>query len=113
MNKMKTAPKDDTPVLLKFKDDLKQFNEDDEWWVKTFSGIFFVGRNRNDKSQHNFDMGWSFAAPVGYGGIPDIWLEGWEYLPDKRKSCLLYNDAKKNCEALKSRKKDLATGDCK
>lgn len=109
MNSMKTAPKDGTPVLLKFKDDLKQFSRNDEYWEESFSGIFFVGRNNSDKSSTKINDCWSFAAPVGHGGIPDIWLEGWEHLPDKLKSCPLYTDYEKSCQALKQNKIDNST----
>ena len=62
-----TAPKDGAPILLKFKDSLPAM-------VAHFSGAQFVGRNRGDESE------WSFAAPVGVGGIIDGWLEGWKSL---------------------------------
>lgn len=61
-----TAPKDGSPVLLKVKSIEK---------LRGLAGIQFVGINRGN----NFD--WSFAAPVGFGGIPDDWLEGWMPLP--------------------------------
>lgn len=32
-----------------------------------------------------FDIGWSFAAPVGHGGFPDEWIVGWMPLPPPRK----------------------------
>jgi hypothetical protein len=44
-------------------------------------GITFVGRHPGITSRHE-DFGWNFAAPVGYGGIPDEWLEGWMPLPE-------------------------------
>lgn len=63
INPMAVAPKDGTPVLLKFKDDLSEYH-------KVWEGMFFVGRSRGDI------MEWGFAAPVGMGGFPDIWFEG-------------------------------------
>lgn len=71
MRQMASAPEDGTPVLLKFKaaSDLpeKSVALADRW---------FVGANRGDASE------WSFAAPVGYGGIPAAWIAGWMPTPD-------------------------------
>lgn len=72
---MDTAPLDGTPVLLKFKDDMSQFDKEDNFHTKELSGLYFVGRNRGDL------MLWGFAAPVGYGGFPSDWLDGWMPLP--------------------------------
>lgn len=68
---MASAPKDGTPVLLKVKNALPK--KDD-----ALAGVQFVGRNVLGKD--SYDYGWSFAAPVGYGGIPDEWLDGWCHL---------------------------------
>ena len=69
---MSTAPKDCTRVLLKFKDDLTKYEGSIAGSLERFQGIPFVGRNRGDL------MEWAFAAPVGHGGFPDAWLEGWK-----------------------------------
>lgn len=69
---MKTAPKDGTAILLKFKDDLSSYNRRNDDWHETWQGIAFVGRNRGDLGQ------WAFAAPVGHGGFTDVWFEGWK-----------------------------------
>lgn len=66
---MATAPKDGTPVLLKFAEFIPRSTMDG------FAGKVFVGSNRGDM------MLWSFAAPVGTGGFPDEWMEGWFPLP--------------------------------
>lgn len=63
-----TALKNGVPVLLKFKAALPSR-------VENFAGIVFVGCNRGNLSE------WQFAAPVGMGGIPDEWLEGWQPAP--------------------------------
>lgn len=65
---METAPRDQTPVLLLCGDaaDTPLFK---------LHGIQFVGKWVSDASL------WCFAAPVGYGGIPDDWLKGWMPLP--------------------------------
>ena len=62
-----TAKQDGTPVLLKMKLKLPKM-------VDRFSGLIFVGSNRGT------EVGWSFAAPVGMGGIIDDWIEGWKPL---------------------------------
>lgn len=75
---MRDAPKDGTPVLVKMKDDLSEFGvpNDGEWHrMRGFLGIYAVMRSRGDP------MDWCFAAPVGMGGFPDEWLEGWWPLP--------------------------------
>ena len=73
LNPMRTAPKDGTPVLLKMKSNLEQYGKSDpERW----NGILFVGFNRGNL------MDWGFAAPVGHGGFPDEWFEGWYSLQD-------------------------------
>lgn len=28
-----------------------------------------------------YDMGWCIALPVGFGGIPDWWIDAWMPLP--------------------------------
>ena len=66
INPMETAPKDGTPVLLKFKDDLSEYNKSEVW-----ENMLFVGRN------NDMVMEWGFAAPVGMGGFPDVWFQGW------------------------------------
>jgi len=80
-----TAPKDGTRVLLKFKDNLRQFDgivEGDGFSrIDGFSGLEFVGRHHGFGKHGDFDMGWSFAAPVGMGGFCDGWLVGWQPLP--------------------------------
>jgi len=63
---IESAPKDGTPVLLKFKNDLSKYT------MGKWDGLVFVGRSRDDT------MEWGFAAPVGCGGFPDAWLEGWK-----------------------------------
>lgn len=63
---MTDAPRDGTPVLLcpKLSNDACELKHP------------FVGRW--DESCN----GWNFAAPVGYGGIPDDKLRGWRQLSD-------------------------------
>ena len=62
---METAPRDGTPVLLKYKTDieLKKYNKE----IHEKHRIF-IGWNTGDLCE------WGF---LGTGGIPDAWLEGW------------------------------------
>ena len=68
---IESAPKDGTPVLVKFKDAIPNDRED----LRRWDGLMFVGRS------HGNVMEWSFAAPVGQGGFPDEWMESWMPLP--------------------------------
>lgn len=70
---IETAPKDGTSVLLRFKNPIpREGNGVQRQWA----GLQFVGRHPG-VAEDGFDIGWSFAAPVGMGGFPDEWLEGW------------------------------------
>lgn len=68
LSPMDTAPKDGRPVLLKFKDDLTQY--DPEGRISRWAGLWFVGVWPNK-------WGWCYAGPLGQGGFDDRWLEGW------------------------------------
>lgn len=67
---MSTAPHDGTPLLLKVRP-MAELPER----ASGLDGITFVGHHRGDSLE------WSFAAPVGMGGIPDEWLVGWMPAP--------------------------------
>lgn len=69
---IEAAPKDGTPILVKFKKDLSEYSET----LKTWEGRCAVMNNRNNAGN------WSFAAPVGQGGFPDAWFEGWKLLEE-------------------------------
>ena len=70
---MSEAPRDGMRVLLH----MKNAGEVPQRPDYSFDGdIVFVGRWGGDFMQ------WSFAAPVGMGGIPDSWLRGWQPMPD-------------------------------
>lgn len=73
---IETAPRDRTPILVCFKAKLAHIRPDLTKWegkrcVVNHTGLLADG----------FDLGWGVDAPVGYGGIPDEWLEGWQPLP--------------------------------
>lgn len=68
---------DGTPILVKIKDDLSPWGIRPGIFSGTdrFAGIYAVMRNHGDI------MDWCFAAPVGRGGFPAEWLDGWWPLP--------------------------------
>lgn len=73
---MSEAPKDRTPILARTRPDIYPESSNRSGWnarhvVIRHEGILDDG----------FDMGWSVAAPVGYGGMPDEWFLGWQPLP--------------------------------
>lgn len=72
---MATARKDGTSYLLKLVDRIPRDRED----LRRFDGLQFVGRHPG-LADDGFDIGWQFAAPVGCGGFPDEWLQGFQVL---------------------------------
>jgi hypothetical protein len=82
---IESAPKNGTPILLRFRADLVEAFDptrarDGTWSLDRWSGIAFVGRHPGIEKD-GFDIGWSFAAPVGHGGFPDEWMAGWMHVP--------------------------------
>lgn len=75
---IETAPKDRTAVLLLFKSDIPHEGRRQD--LDAWDGIQFVGRHPG-LADDGHDIGWSFAAPVGFGGFPDDWFLGWQPLP--------------------------------
>lgn len=73
---MSEAKKDKTPILLYFKDPIPN-NRDD---LRRWDGLVIVGKHHG-LSEDGFDLGWSVAAPVGFGGFPDDWFLGWLPVP--------------------------------
>ena len=73
---MAVASKDRTPILLKFVDKLEYEGRPD---LARWNGLMIVGRHPG-LADDGFDTGWNFAAPVGMGGFPDEWFEGWRSL---------------------------------
>ena len=76
---MSEAKKDGTPILLYIKNPIPREGRDD---LRVWDGRVFVGRHPGLASD-GFDIGWNFAAPVGHGGFPDDWFEGWLPLPPR------------------------------
>ena len=67
---MATVPKYAAPVLLKFKDELPRAD------LTNWCGRAIVAIYQGKHSE------WCFAAPVGQGGFPDEWFQGWAPLPE-------------------------------
>jgi len=76
---IETAPKDGKPILAKLRDKLDR--EDLERW----QGLYVVVRHPG-LTETGYDFGWNMAAPVGHGGFPDEWFDGWTPLPPKIES---------------------------
>ncbi|MFS8368453.1 hypothetical protein ACJRO0_13315 [Acetobacter oryzifermentans] len=78
------AKKDGSPILAKLRNDIYppvtdesnlRARADYRW-----NGLTIVLRHPG-LGNDGFDMGWNVAAPVGHGGFPDGWIEGWQPLP--------------------------------
>jgi hypothetical protein len=77
MRPISEAKKDGSRILVLLKDPLPGMRDDLQRWY----GVPFVARHHG-LAKDGFDIGWSFAAPVGHGGFPDEWIAGWWPLPD-------------------------------
>jgi len=77
---IREAAKNGEPILAKFRDDiyptLHPAREDLERWNGRWAVI-----HHNGLAPDGFDIGWMMSAPVGSGGFPDEWIEGWTPLP--------------------------------
>ncbi|MGF1275491.1 hypothetical protein [Acetobacter pasteurianus] len=78
------AKKDGSPILAKLRNNIYppvtdesslRARADYRW-----NGLTIVLRHPG-LANDGFDMGWNVAAPVGHGGFPDDWIEGWQPLP--------------------------------
>ncbi len=74
---MSEAKKDGTPILLYLKDPIPDRPD-----LKSWNGLVFIGRHPG-VAEDGFDVGWSFSAPVGQGGFPDYWFDGWLPIPER------------------------------
>ena len=77
---MATAPKDGSRIYAQLKNPIPNDRED----LRRWDGVPFIARHPGI-CEDGFDIGWNFAAPVGHGGFPDDWFEGWSPLP--RQEC--------------------------
>ena len=74
---MADHPKDGTPVLARFRNDLSHIRAD----LDRIAGRWVVVRHEGVKAD-GWDGGWNLAGPFGCDGIPDDWFIGWQALPD-------------------------------
>ena len=79
---MRDAPRDRTDILAKTRPDVYPEAHNRSGWNNRSVVIRHEGIVNDD-----FDMGWSVAAPVGYGGMPDEWFVGWQPLPSPPVPC--------------------------
>ena len=77
---IETAKKNRTEILAKFFDDLYPRLYPKRPDLARWNGQRVVIRH-DGLADDGFDIGWSMAAPVGHGGFPDDWIEGWMPLP--------------------------------
>lgn len=76
---IETAKKNRQPILAKFYDDIYPRLRPERDDLKRWNGVQVVLRHPG-VSDDGFDIGWGVAAPVGCGGFPDEWIEGWKPL---------------------------------
>ena len=75
---IETAPRDGTPIWALIHSDLSirfQLERLAAWNGRQ------IPLRHEGKTPSDYDLGWSVAAPLGYGGIPDSWVAGWMPLP--------------------------------
>jgi hypothetical protein len=69
---IETAPKDGTFVLVRLRDDYR------DYWGDTHAGRCFVSKHPG-LAPDGFDVGWHLYP--GYGGVMDKSIAGWLPLP--------------------------------
>jgi hypothetical protein len=94
MRPIKEAKKDGTRILILLKSPIPNSRDDLRRWY----GVPFVARHRG-LAEDGFDIGWSFAAPVGCGGFPDDWIAGWWPLPEGANAAEDDQDISQNADA--------------
>lgn len=74
---IKDAPRDLTPVLAVLRLDISKIcaRPDLDAWNGLQVVLCHPGVHED-----GFDPGWHVSGPVGQGGIPDRWIEGWQPL---------------------------------
>lgn len=75
-----SAPKDGTIIWAKFRDDIYPTLRPERDDLTRWNGVQ-VPLHHPGVAADGFDIGWGVAAPVGHGGFPDEWIEGWRPLP--------------------------------
>lgn len=83
---MSSAKKDGSIYIAKFRDDLHPtYTQNSFNGTKNFASKIVVVRHPG-LADDGFDIGWNIALPVGHGGFPDEWFEGYielSYLDEK------------------------------
>lgn len=74
------AKKDGTIIWAKLRDDIYPALEPTRDDLDRWNGVQVPLRHPG-VADDGFDIGWSVAAPVGHGGFPDEWIEGFMPLP--------------------------------
>lgn len=77
---IETAPKDGTIIWAKLRDDIYPVLKPGRDDLVRWNGVQIPLRHPG-LAEDGFDIGWSVAAPVGHGGFPDEWVEGFRPLP--------------------------------
>jgi hypothetical protein len=74
------AKKDGSIIWAVFRDDIYPTIRPGRKDLERWNGIQ-VSLRHPGLAEDGFDIGWSVAAPVGNGGLPDEWIAGWLPLP--------------------------------
>ena len=70
------APRDGTPIWALMRDDISAIHRPD---MVGWDGIQIPLRHGGlvPQGDRTVDLGWTVAAPLGYGGFPDRIIAGW------------------------------------
>lgn len=74
------APKDRTTIWAVLHADIYPRLEPGRPDLERWNGLHLPLRHPG-LADDGFDIGWSIAAPVGFGGFPDRYIAGWILLP--------------------------------
>jgi hypothetical protein len=74
------AKKDGTIIWAKLRDDIYPVLKPSRDDLLRWNGVQIPLRHPG-VAEYGFDIGWGVAAPVGVGGFPDEWVEGFRPLP--------------------------------
>lgn len=79
-----TARKDGAVIWGRLRSDIYPNMCPDRNDLERWNGVQ-VPLRHHGLEEDGFDIGWSVAAPVGCGGFPDCWIEGWMPMPEPPK----------------------------